>query len=123
MGVVLEDLVRYGLKVAENLGAEYVEGRFQSDVHETLVLKNGVPEVSSYVKLRGISIRVLYRGSMGFASTNFMDRNSVKEAAEKAFRLAKAVEHNLNPKIELSEEKFESRRLEVKPKVDFTDID
>lgn len=119
----MEDLVRYGLKVAENLGAEYVEGRFQSDVHETLVLKNGVPEVSSYVKLRGISIRVLYRGSMGFASTNFMDRNSVKEAAEKAFRLAKAVERNLNPKIELSEENFESRRLEVKPKVDFADID
>jgi len=119
----LEDLIKVGLRVAENLGAEYVEGRFQSDTHETLVLKNGVPEVSSFRKLEGLSIRVVYRGSMGFASTNLLSRESVRETAERAFKLAKAVSAELNEEIGLSEEKFERERFEVKPKVEFADID
>ncbi len=119
----MEDLLNLGLTIANNLGADYAEGRFQSDTHETLILKNGNPEVASNIRRVGVSIRVLLKGSMGFASTNILTRDSVKEAARRAVKLAKAVKDELNPKIRMSEEKLERERVEVKPKIKHEDID
>lgn len=44
----MEDLIRSAIDLAGKLGADYAEARFQSDVSESIVLKNGVPEVSVF---------------------------------------------------------------------------
>ncbi|MEM2876067.1 MAG: TldD/PmbA family protein, partial [Candidatus Bathyarchaeia archaeon] len=50
-------------------------------------------------------------------------RESVERTAERALKLAKAVRADLSEEIGLSEEKFEERNLEVKPLINFADID
>jgi len=43
-GILLEELAEFAMNYAESLGAEYAEARFQCDVQESIMLKNGIPE-------------------------------------------------------------------------------
>ncbi|MCS7138318.1 MAG: TldD/PmbA family protein, partial [Candidatus Caldarchaeum sp.] len=63
----MEDLLEYVLRKGGELGASYVEARYQRDHQSQIVLKNGVAEVSADIVEKGIGLRLLYRGSLGFA--------------------------------------------------------
>jgi predicted Zn-dependent protease len=39
----MEDILEYVLRKGAELGAEYVEARYQSDIESQILLKNGVP--------------------------------------------------------------------------------
>ena len=76
---MFEDLLEFAVDYARRLGAEYAEARFQRDLTESVILKNGFPEVSARSVSRGIGVRVLVKGSLGFSSTSNLTRESIKK--------------------------------------------
>jgi len=86
----MEDLLKLAIREADRLGAEYAEARYQRDVSETVILKNGVPEISARSVDEGICIRVLVDGGLGFASTCELNSSAARSIARSAVSLAKA---------------------------------
>jgi TldD protein len=119
----LEDLIGLALKTAQELGATYAEARFQSDIRESIVLKNGVPEVSVTEEIRGLNVRVVFRKSLGFSSTNLLSKKSVKGAARRAVEIAKASANAVREGVSMSSEKLGEGKIEIKPRIRFDHID
>jgi len=84
----LKDYADYALRVAESEGAEFCEVRCQDDQVEGIIIKNGALEGIKAGRRRGVGIRVLYRGGLGFSSTNVITRESLKTAVVRALKLA-----------------------------------
>jgi TldD protein len=120
---MVEDLLRYALEEAGRLGAGYAEARYQKDVEETVVLKNGSPEIAARSVDEGINVRVLVDGALGFSSTPFLTRSSIREAVKSAFSMARAASRLIKDKITLSGEEMSRARVEVKPRVRFDAVD
>ncbi len=119
----LEDLVELAVDQAEGLGAEYAEARYQCDIQESLILKNGVIDGTILEESRGIGVRVLVNGALGFASTNKLTRKDVKDASIKAYKMARAAARVLKRRIAMDESELETAEVEVKPHIDFYSID
>ena len=79
--------------ISESLrrGAKYVDVRFQDYFYELIVIDNGYLREYSVTRSRGIGIRVIINNYVGFASTNIMDWNSIRETIERAITAAKAM--------------------------------
>jgi TldD protein len=120
---MVEDLLRYALEEAGRLGARYAEARYQKDVEETVVLKNGSPEIAARSVDEGINVRILVDGALGFSSTPFLTRSSIREAVRSAFSMARAASRLIKDKIALSGEEMARARVEVKPRVRFDAVD
>ncbi|MFA4662240.1 TldD/PmbA family protein [Pyrococcus kukulkanii] len=118
----MHDLVEFAVERALDLGAEYAEARFEEKQGTSIAMKNGVPEGLSLLSDRGIGIRVLVNGGMGFASTNVLTKESVAEAVERAVKLAKSASKLRKEPIKFSEEHFHQVKYEVKMKKDFRDV-
>ena len=107
---------------ARKAGATYAEARAERGGSESYLLKNGNPEISDRSVYDGISVRVLARGALGFASTNDLSPESVKEIARRAVRLAVAGSKRRKNPIEFSSEKAEVANVVLKPKRAFADV-
>ncbi|WP_087036620.1 TldD/PmbA family protein [Thermococcus litoralis] len=118
----MHELVEFAVEKAQELGASYAEARFEEKNGTEIVMKNGNPEGLGILADRGIGIRVLVNGGMGFASTNVLTKESVEEAVKKAVKLAKAAAKLRNKPIQFSEEDFHQVFYEVKMKKDFRDV-
>ncbi len=103
-------------------GANYAEVRLQRDNGSAALLKNGNPEVSSLIKNYGIGIRVLVHGSMGFASTNILERENVSKCILEAISMAKSVSGRLKKNIGFSPNAVPNEKWNVIPKVDVNSI-
>jgi len=119
----LEDLLELSVNYARGLGADYSEARFQSDISESIILKNHVPEASLYQEKRGISIRVVLKGSLGFASTNRISRKEVRNAVRRAFKIAKAATRVLGKGVMMGGGEAEKGDVTIKPRVKFSHVD
>jgi len=119
---MMEDLLRFAVDEALKLGAKYAEARYQKDVSESIILKNGVPEVSAKSLEEGLCVRVLVDGALGFASTSNLKKTSIRRAVKSAIAFAKA-SRRLGKKIELSEEKLSEAKVEIKPRIRFEAVD
>ncbi|MCS7127633.1 MAG: TldD/PmbA family protein, partial [Thaumarchaeota archaeon] len=67
-----EDLLRKALDLALQRGATYAEVRYQAEIRESLNLKNGYPIAGGTTVSRGVGIRVIVDGALGFSSTNVL---------------------------------------------------
>ncbi len=85
----MRDLIEYVVAEARRLGAEFADIRIVEHRRLTILLRNGVPEVSSGVDF-GVAIRVYMKGSIGFAYTANASKQSVREALMRAYLLARA---------------------------------
>jgi len=110
------------LRKALELGANYAEVRLEEKRGMQLAMKNGSPEGMSLEADRGVGIRVLVDGGMGFASTNVLTKERVNEAVKRAVKLAKGAAKVRNEPIRFSEEDFHRVSYKVKMKKDFRDI-
>ncbi len=117
----MHELVEFAVEKALEFGAKYAEARFEEHSGVNIVMKNGNPEGLGMRADRGIGIRVLVNGGMGFASTNVLTKESVSEVVKKAVKLAKAASKVRNRPIEFSEERFHEVYYEVRMKKDFRD--
>ena len=86
----MEDLVSHAINSASSKGVEYAEARLHVDIGSGVTLTNGIPEPVQLARARGIAVRILVEGAMGFASTNDLSRDSLGQAVEVAYRTAKA---------------------------------
>ena len=119
---MFEDLLELAVDYAGRLGAEYAEARFQRDLTESVILKNGSPEISARSISRGVGIRVLVKGSLGFSSTSNLTRDSIRKAVRAAVSIARA-SSKLGGGISMSEEKPSRAKVEVKPRIRFEAVD
>ncbi|MCS7137829.1 MAG: TldD/PmbA family protein [Candidatus Caldarchaeum sp.] len=117
----MEDLLSLVLKRGGDLGASYVEARFQADYESEVLLKNGSPEVSADSVEKGIAVRLLVEGSLGFAYVNRLDRASVRRAVDEAYSIARAAARR-SQKVRMSEEKLAAASDVKKPRVRYEDV-
>ncbi len=116
------DLAVFAVEYASKLGAEYAEARLQSDMGNVYLVKNGNPEVAGFVRERGLGIRVLVKGGLGFASVNLLNKRLVEKRVREAVGMARASVRVMKKPIKLSDEKTFEDKWEIKPKVPFDDV-
>jgi len=118
----LEDLTRFALDYTSGLRVEYAEARFQSDIKETVTLKNGIVEASQRMEKRGISIRLIAKTSLGFASTNTLTKRSVKTATRQAHKAARAASKAIAEGVSMGKGKLADEKVEAKPRIHFSNV-
>jgi TldD protein len=112
----MEDLAEFALDLCS--AADYAEVRIEKQQSESFVVKNSIVEVGSFAEIKGIGVRALVDGCIGFVSTNILEKNHIKELVKKAIRIAK-ISRRLNKKpISFSKEKVHLANIVVKPKKD-----
>ncbi len=85
-----QDLVDFAVDYARQRGATYAEARFERQEQENFILKNGVLDALYVGQDRGLGVKVLAGGSLGFAATNTLTKPGVREIVDDAVRIAKA---------------------------------
>ncbi len=118
----MEDLACYAVESASAKGVEYAEARLHVDSGSAVTLNNGVAEPVQLGRAKGIAVRILVDGAMGFASTNDLSRESLSEAVDVAYRTAKASKKLVAKPIRLSKEKAEQARWESKVRRSLLDV-
>ncbi len=83
------DLVDFAVDYARQKGAAYAEARFERQEPEEFILKNGTLDALYVGADRGIGVRVLAKGGLGFAATNTMTKAEVRTIVDDAVRMAK----------------------------------
>ena len=84
------DLVDFAVDRAQSKGATYAEARYEKQDPESFILKNGVLDALYVGHDRGIGVRVLANGALGFAATNEMTKAGVRAIVDDAVKVAKA---------------------------------
>ncbi len=79
------------ISLAEKMGAEYVDVRFQNAVYELLVVDNGVLREYRVSERRGVGLRVLVDGYIGFAATNDVSSGGIRALVNRALSIARAM--------------------------------
>ena len=85
-----KDLVDFAVDHARQKGAAYAEARFERQEPEHFILKNGSLDALYVGADRGIGVRVLAKGGLGFAATNTLTKADVRAVVDDAVRAAKA---------------------------------
>ena len=85
-----KDLVRQTVRALARRGVDYADVRFERLLHESLVVEHNQVTSISLSESAGVGVRVLIRGSWGFASTPHLAPSSLKRAAAQAIAIAKA---------------------------------
>jgi TldD protein len=87
---VLDDLAQLALDTAKKRGATYSDARVMDIRHRDISTKNGEVGTLSESESLGIGIRVVAKGSWGFAATDRLTREGVQACAAEAVAIAKA---------------------------------
>ncbi len=83
-----QDLAEFAVDFAQQSGATYSEARFEEQKQEHFLLKNGFLDALYVGESRGIGVRVLHKGSLGFAATNDLSKEAVRRAVGEAIKAA-----------------------------------
>jgi len=84
------DLGRKGLEEAVKAGASYADVRIGDVIEENLTVKNGVLQEVRLAQAHGFGVRVITKGSWGFAGSVDTTTKEIAEVARKAVTIAKA---------------------------------
>ncbi len=115
----MEDYLEMIIDLASKNGATYSEARYQSDTGESILLKNGTPEMTSFDVRRGISMRALVDGGLGFGATNLLTRRDLKALVVRVIRMAKASSRMMKNPISMGQAELGKGIVEVKPRIGF----
>jgi TldD protein len=74
----------------QRAGVDYADARYLDQETESITVRNEQVTVLSRNRNRGFGIRVLYRGSWGFAASSVLSSSAAEAAAKKALEIAKA---------------------------------
>ncbi|MEM1595988.1 MAG: TldD/PmbA family protein [Desulfurococcaceae archaeon] len=117
-----ETLLMKAIDRGLDLGAEYVEARLQDDYGYSVTIRNDKVIGISRSRFKGVGIRVLVEGSLGFASTNNLTLEKVLEVVEKAITRAKATSRFRRRRIEFSKERLGKAKYSVVEKKPLLDL-
>jgi TldD protein len=110
------------VKLAQQLGASYAEARLENSYGDGYTLRNGIPEPAGFAEDTGIGIRLIANGSLGFASTNKIDKASLKQLIQKAVTSAKQSSKINKSKLSFVQEKSYRDNVIHKQKINFQTI-
>ncbi|MBU7032774.1 MAG: hypothetical protein HXS53_09605, partial [Theionarchaea archaeon] len=115
-----ETLTHYALDIARS---DYVEARIEELQGVSIIIKNGNLDGFEVLSNAGLSVRVLSDGGLGFASTNLLTKEGVREAVKRAETLAlSSASRNTRP-IGLSDEKMHTASYTIPQKHRLDDVD
>ncbi|MFH0868986.1 MAG: TldD/PmbA family protein [archaeon] len=115
------ELAEFAIKHAVSLGASYAEARLEQVDADAFVAKNGVLEVSGFDTTLGLGIRFIANNTLGFVSTNIIDKGKIKHLVEKAIKLT-SCSSKITDGVSLSAEPVEKAKYGVKQKKGVLDI-
>ncbi len=110
-----EDLVFYTLKQAGEMGASYAEARLHSHDTRHILIRNGTVIGVERSISKGLGLRVIVDGALGYASTNKLTRESLHNLAERAIRIARSSSRLIRKPIEFSEARLGRVDYRVSP--------
>jgi PmbA protein len=84
----MEDICNFVLKEAEKNGADYCEAYGVSNRESEVFIENNDVKQSKSHRTGGLGIRVFINGSLGFSSTNILEREHISNAVTQAIKLA-----------------------------------
>jgi len=110
----LFELLHYGIKKGEDLGADFVEARFDDlFIRELLVEKKIVKDVKTLRRV-GIGINTHYRGATGYSFSVDLSKKGIAEAATRSVNIAKASSAIVEMKVEPGETPLsKSKKLQL----------
>lgn len=100
----MKQLALHALDAALAAGASYADARVVETEYQQIGTKDQTVSQMDLGSSAGIGIRVLYKGGWGFASTQFLTKKSITEAARRAVEIAKASATVLSNQVELARE-------------------
>ncbi len=113
MAEVDEGLISKAVDYALSLGASYAEARYQRNVNNMVMLRNGKVVGAGSEVAEGVGVRLLVDGSLGFTATNNLTWEGLKEAVDKAFSRARSVARLRKEPIVFSDERLGRITYEV----------
>lgn len=117
-----EDLLLYALDYGSKLGVEYIEARYHKLSTISLVSRNGSLLGTGGGVFEGVAVRILYKGALGFSSTNILNRENIRETVETAFKHAKAHSKLMKRPITFADSKMGRAKYEVVPQKPFENM-
>jgi TldD protein len=117
-----EDLARFALDHASDLGVNYVDVRLEDHYNELITVADGQVQRGIINRKRGIGIRTLVHGAWGFQSTTDLSKNGIKHSAEIAFKMANASSRHLHAPLKLAPTKAHHTSYSTKVKIDIEDV-
>jgi len=119
---LIEDLLNLAVETGLKLGAEYVEARYHVNRSFNITTRNGLLISASSRVSRGVGVRVLVNGSLGFAATDKLDKESIRETIEKAYSSAKALSKLIKVGYSFSRERVGKAKYSVVQRKSFENI-
>jgi TldD protein len=116
----MEDIAQYALDLCKE--AEYADVRIEDIKETSFLLKNSVPEIATFDRVQGMGLRLVVNGSMGFVSTNNLDKQNIKKVVTQAVKIAKASQRLMQSPVKFSDEKINIANYAVKQKENPEDI-
>ncbi len=111
-------LIKVVDRASQKFDAEYVEIRAQKLSKTMLTLKEGRIEAAKQGIENGAALRVLVKGTWGFASVGALDVKTLNEAVSDACKMAKAASSRIKTPIKLVETKAVEDKVTMKPRKD-----
>lgn len=90
------DIAYRAIDEASKAGASYADARYQEYVYEHILVENGSLKEYSRTIRRGLGLRVLIGGSIGFASTNDLSFSSISETVRYAVSAARSMKSSVD---------------------------
>lgn len=115
-----KDIADFAVEFGVSEGASYVEARFVDSKEEGYTARNGGIIGAGEKQSRGIGIRVLADGGLGFCSTAKLKKRNIEKAIGIAIKMAKASKRK--EPITFSEEDVVQAKWQTKAKQEFEDI-
>lgn len=100
----MHDIAQHALDVAAGLGASYADVRVIEQEFQYIGTKDQTVSRLDLGSSEGVGIRVLFNGGWGFASTQYLTKKAITDAARRAVATAKASASVLSRPVELSPE-------------------
>lgn len=115
----MEDIAVMLIDLALKRGADYCDVRYEMERGVDIGLRDGDIREVNASQSSGLGIRVLVDGAWGYASSNDLDRRSLRRATTTAVRLARLASADIRSRTELAPVKVERAsvawRAEVPP--------
>ena len=115
-----KDIADLAVDFGISAGASYVEARFVDAKEEGYTARNGGIIGAGERESKGIGVRVLADGGLGFCSTARLEKENMKKSIATAIRMAKASRRK--EPITFSQEQTVEAKWKTKAKEDFEDI-
>jgi TldD protein len=116
-----EDLAEFAVQHAKTRGATYAEARLELTDSNAFVLKNGTLEASGFEMTQGLGVRFVVNNTLGFMSTNLLEKEKIKSLIEKALKLTSS-SSKITEGIDFSSAAVEKAKYEVKQKKPVLDV-